>query len=162
MPDMRARFARHDKIDPGRIGPRIRRSHYFDLIAIAQQGTHRHQFAVDFHCGAMVADVGMDCVGEIHGGRTARQRKYFSFGREYINFVGKQIDFDMLQKFRRIAAALLDFEQGLQPLMRFLLHVVDIGIAGFIQPVRSDAGLGDFVHFVRADLDFYRCAERAE
>ncbi len=49
--------------------------------------------------------------------------------------------------------ALLDVEQRLQPLVRALLGFADFGVGALVQPVRGDAGLGDAVHRLGADLD---------
>ena len=57
----------------------------------------------------------------------------------------------------------LDFEQALQPAMRLLLRFGDVElVAALVQPVRGDAGLGDAMHVLRADLRFERRAERTE
>src|SRR5690606_27448172 len=44
-----------------------------DLVARTELGDERHDGAVDLGPDAGVADVGVECVGEIDGGRAARQ-----------------------------------------------------------------------------------------
>ena len=111
---------------------------------------------------AAVADIGMHRVGEIHRRGAARQRHDPALGREDIDLVGEQIDLDVFQKLGSIAAFVLDFQQALQPLVGFLLHVVDAGVAALVKPVRGHAGFGDLVHVLAADLDLDRRAEGAE
>ena len=61
-----------------------------------------------------------------------------------------------------VARGALDVEQRLQPLVGALLHFVDLGVGALVQPVRGDAGLGDAVHRLGADLDFDRRAVGAD
>ncbi len=117
---------------------------------------------IDFDRHGPVADIGMHCIGKIHGRGPARQGHDLAFGGEDIDFVREQIDLDVFQKFGSVAALVLDFEQVLQPLVGFLLHVADACFAALVKPVRGHARLGDLVHFLAADLDFDGRAERAK
>jgi hypothetical protein len=47
VPDLRARLAGHDVVEPGRIGVRVGRGDDLDLVAVAQLGAQRHQLVVD-------------------------------------------------------------------------------------------------------------------
>ena len=68
----------------------------------------------------------------------------------------------MLQEFGRIAALVRAFQQFLQPLVGFLVQVVDRFVAALVQPVRGHPGLGDLVHFTGANLDLDGRAKRTE
>ena len=46
--------------------------------------------------------------------------------------------------------------------MGALLHIADLGLRALVEPVRGNAGLGDPVHRMRADLDFDRHAVGAD
>ena len=46
-----------------------------DLIAVAQLGAQRHQFAIDAAGDAAIADIGMHRVGEIDRRRAAGHRE---------------------------------------------------------------------------------------
>ena len=116
---------------------------------------------VHFRADTAVADVGVDGIGKVDGACTARQCDNFSFRRNDICFVGKQIDFNVLQKFKRIVAARLQIQNILQPLVGAQRGFVFHGIARFISPVAGHAHFGDFVHFARAYLHFNRQAVRA-
>ena len=133
------------------------------LVAILQFGPQRHQFVVDPRGRAMVADVGVHRVGEIDGGRAARQRHDLALGSEDVDFLGKQVALDVLEKLLRVARLGLNLEQALQPAMRLQLRFGDVDLAiGLVQPVRRDARFGDAMHVLRADLRFQRRAERSE
>ena len=85
------------------------------------------------------------------------------FGSEDVDFFREKVALDVLQKFLGIARLGLDLEQALQPAMRLLLRLGDVELAaGLVQPMRGDAGLGDAVHVLGADLRLQRRAERSE
>ena len=109
-----------------------------------------------------MADIGVHGKGKVHRGGAARQRHDLALGREHIDFVGKQVDLDVFQKFGRVAMVGLDVEQRLQPAMGARLHVVERGIRRFVHPVRGHAGFGQPVHVGGADLHFDRGAVGAE
>jgi hypothetical protein len=160
--DMAARLAGRDVAQPGGIGFGVGGGDDFHAVAIFQFAAQGHELKIDFDRDATIADVGMHAVGEVHRRRSARQGKNFAFGREHVDLIGEQIDLEMLQEFRRVAALTQTFQQVLQPLMRLLMQVVDILVAALVQPMRSHARIGDFVHLVGTDLNFYRRAERPE
>ena len=82
--------------------------------------------------------------------------------REHVHLVGEQVDLDALEELLGVAA-LLHLDQVRQPLARALAAARVAGVvAGLVVPVRGDAGLGDAVHVLGADLHFDRHAVRAE
>ena len=162
MADVRARLAGDDIVEPGRVGLGVGGGDDFHAVAVFELGAQRHQFVVDLDGDAAVADIGVHGVGKIHRGGAARQRHDLALGGEDVDLVGEQVDLEVLQELDRVAALRLDLQQALQPLVGLLLQVVDAGVAALVQPVRGDAGLGDLVHVLGADLHLDRRAERAE
>ena len=73
--DLRARAAGAHEVQPGRVRPRAGRGDDLDDVAAAQLGAQRHRLAVDLGRDAVVADVGVDRVGEVDRRRAARQRQ---------------------------------------------------------------------------------------
>ena len=151
---MRARLAGNDVIEPGRIGFCMGCSHDFHPVAAPENGAQRRILAIYFCRHAAVADIGMHCVGEIHRGGVLRQRQYLALGRKYVDLAGKQINLEMFQEFQGIGGIAKRLQQALQPLMGFHMQIVEICIGTLIEPVRSNACLGDSVHFGRANLHF--------
>jgi len=49
----------------------------------------------------VVADVGVDRIGEVERGRVARQRENVALGREQVDLVRKQVDLDVFEEFQR-------------------------------------------------------------
>ncbi len=111
MTDLRTRLAGDGKVQPGGIGRRVRRSDDLHVVAIAQLGAQRHQLVVDLDGDAMVADVGMHRVSEIHGSGAAWQGHDVAARREHIDLVRKQVDLDVFEKLGRILVVSLDVEQ---------------------------------------------------
>ena len=65
-----------------------------------------------------MADIGVHGVGKIDRSGPARKRHDLALGREDIDFFGKQVALDVLQKFLGIARFGLNFQKTLQPAMR--------------------------------------------
>ena len=165
MANLRARTAGGGVVEPGRAGSCARLGDDLDAVAVFQPRGKRGIFVVDAGTHRAVADIGMDRVGKIDRRGTLAQRMNLAARRKHIHFIGKQINFDVLEKFQRIARTRLNFQKRLQPLMRFLLHVGKMPILGvhrFVHPVRGHTGFGDFVHANGADLQFHRRAIGAE
>ena len=80
--DARLCLGGDDKPLPGWRWRLCLRGHHLDLIAIRQFGPQRHQTAVDLGAHASIADLGMDGIGEIDGGRAARQLDQIALRRE--------------------------------------------------------------------------------
>ena len=153
VPDGAARLGRDHEIHPRRIGLGALGRDDLDRLAVAQHGAQRHQAPVHLGGDAAIADVRVHGVGEIDDGRAARQAQDLALGREHVDLVGEQVDLDALEEFLG-AAALLQLHQVREPLARaLLLHGVDV-LAHLVFPVRGDAGLGDAMHVVGADLHF--------
>ena len=91
-----------------------------------------------------------------------RQHNDLALGCKHVHLVGEQVDLDVFQELDGVVAFGLHVQQALQPLVRALLGGVDAGVAGFVHPVRGNAGLGHRVHFAGADLHFHRRAVGAE
>ena len=133
------------------------------MVAVLELGAQRQQLVVDPRGDAVMADVGVHAIGEVDGRGAARQRHDLALGREQVDLVREQVALDVLEEFLRIARFGLDLEQALQPAVGFALRFLEVELAArLVQPVRGDAGFGDTVHVVRAQLRFQRRAERAE
>ena len=104
----------------------------------------------------------MDGIGKIDRRRAARQGHDRALGREDVDLVREQINFDVLEKLLRIAGLLLHFQNAAQPFARPLVGAFRRAVASLVQPVGGDTGFGDLVHFVGADLHFNRHAEGPE
>ena len=85
----------------------MRGSDDFDLIAVGQLRRQRNEFVVNMCGNAAVADVGMHRVGKVDDRCTARQRQNPTLGGEHIDFVGEEIDLDVLKEFRRVTGRTL-------------------------------------------------------
>ena len=69
------------------------------------------ELMVDPRSHTTVANVGVHRVGEVDDSRAARQGQDLAFGREYVHFVGKQIDLDVFQELGGITGCTLQFKQ---------------------------------------------------
>ena len=136
-----------------RLVPRLRDD--LDDVAVLQPRAQRHHLAVDARADALVADVGVDAVGEVDGGRAARQRSHLALRREDVDLLGIEVDLQVLQELLRIAHLLLHLEQLPHPLEVALVAMV-ADAAFLVLPVRGDAFLGAAVHLLGADLHLER------
>ena len=124
-----------------------------DDIAVLKAAAERNHPAVDAGANALVADVRVDHVREIHGRGAARQRADLAFRREDVDVLGVQIDLQVLEEFLRIPNLLLHFEKLAHPLEIALVAV--IADASFlVLPMRRDPFLRAAMHLLRADLHF--------
>ena len=126
----------------------------FNGVAGFEFGTQGHHGVVDARGNGFVSDVGVDGVGEVYGCRAFGQRENFAFGRQDIDFVGEQIDFDVLKEFDGVRAAGLQIKDVFQPLVSIEDGFIDGVFTGFVYPVSGDAAFSYGVHFARADLNF--------
>ena len=154
LADGAARATGNGEIQPCRIGLGVFGSDDFNGVAGFEFGTQGHHGVVDAGGDGFVSDVGVDGVGEVYGCRTLRQRENFAFRRQDIDFVGEQIDFDVLKELDSVRAAGLQIKDVFQPLVSMEDSLIDGIFAGFVYPVSGDASFGYSVHFARADLDF--------
>ncbi|CPO62663.1 Uncharacterised protein [Bordetella pertussis] len=97
-------------IEPLRVRARGRRSDDFDRVAAAELGAQRDELAIDLGGDRLVADVGMDGVGEIDRRGAARQGNDLAARGEDIDRVGEQVDLDVFEELARIAGLALDVE----------------------------------------------------
>src|SRR5215210_5229402 len=86
-----------------------------DDVAVAKSGAERHHLAVDAGADALVADVGVDRVGEVDGCRVARERLDLAARGEDVDLLRIQLDLEVLEKLLRIVHLLLPLEQLAQP-----------------------------------------------
>ena len=154
LADGAARAAGNGEIQPCRIGLGVFGSDDFNGIAGFEFGAQGHHGVVDARGDGFVADVGVNGVGEVYGRRSFRQGKDFAFGRQDIDFVGEQVDFDVFQKFDGVRTAGLQVEDVFQPLVGMEYGLVYGVFAGFVNPVARNAPFGDGIHFACADLNF--------
>ncbi len=157
--DLQPGLAGHHMIEPRRVRGAVGRCDDLHMVAITQLGAHGHQLMVDARAGAALADVAVHFIGEIDDGGATRQFLDVPVGCKDIHLVGKEIDFQVLEKLARIAGLLLDFHQPLQPLECALLHA---DVAGLVQPVRRDAIFSHPMHVFRANLHLDQHAKRSE
>ena len=127
MASLRFRFFRYCRIDARAFAvttkstlaglPAALRRDDLDGLAVAQRCAQRHEAAIDLGRHAAIADVGVHGIREIDAGRIARQTADLALRREHVHLVREQVDPDALEEFLGVAA-LLDFDQLLQPLAR--------------------------------------------
>ena len=150
-----------DEVQPVAARLVARRRDHLDDVAVAQARAQRHHLAVDARADALVADVGVDRVGEVHRRRVARQRLHLALRREDVDLLRVELDLQVLQELLRIAHLLLPLEQLAQP-QEVLLVAVGADAPFLVLPVRGDPFLGDAVHLRGADLDLEREAALAD
>ena len=132
-----------------------------DDVAVAQARAQRHHLAVDARADALVADVGVDGVGEIDRRRAARKRLDLPLRGEDVDLFRIEIDFQVLDELVRIADLLLHFEKLPQPLeVALVAMVADAPFLVF--PVRGDAFFRVAVHLFGANLHLERHASLAD
>ena len=115
---------------------------------------------VDFGCYGLIAHIAVNGVGKIHHRGAARQADDFALGRHDINIIREEVDAHMLPKLRRVFGTLLNIHQRLQPFGGDALVVVTHFGMGFVEPVRGNTAIGDFVHGKTAQLHFNIHASR--
>ena len=117
----------------------------------------RHHVAVHLRADALMADVGVDGVGEIDRRGAARQRLDLAARGEAVDLFGIEVDLQVLDELLRIAHFLLPLDQLPQP-AEVLLVALRADAPFLVLPVRGDAFLGDPVHVDGADLHLERQA----
>ena len=163
MANMRARLAGDHEVQPGRVWPSARGADNFHRRAAFQGLRQRCQAAVDAAGNAGIADVGVHRVGEVDRRGAFRQLHDAALGREHVDLVREQVDLHALDKFQRVAGALLHFQHAFDPLPRAGVAALgQVFLVGFVQPVRGDAVVGQLFHFAGTDLDLDRYAVHAE
>mmetsp|Transcript_5506 Transcript_5506/g.9837 ORF Transcript_5506/g.9837 Transcript_5506/m.9837 type:complete len:306 (-) Transcript_5506:234-1151(-) len=112
----------------------------------------------------MVADIGVDGVGEVHRRGALGQGHDLGLGREDVDRVREEVDLDVLQELVGVAGFVLDVDQALQPARVGLLRNQRRGrlaATALVDPVRRHTLLGDLVHALGAQLELQRRAQRA-
>ena len=135
--------------------------HDLDDVAVLQVRPQRHHRAVDAGADALMADVGVNRVGEVDRSGAARQRLHLAPGREAVDLLRVEVDLQVLDELLRIADLLLPLDQLPQP-AEVLLVRLGADPAFLVLPVRRDAFLGDPVHVDGPDLDLERQAAVAD
>ena len=171
MPDLAPRPRGHDKIQPGRVRAAAGGRDDLNPLAVLKPGVERRELVVEPHPHALVADVAVNGVGEVHGGGALRQFHDPAFGGEGIDLVREQVDLDVFKEFLGVAGDPVHLNDIAQPFARAPVGAAAIpaaappgaGLAlGLVQPVRGDPGLGHVLHRAGADLYFNGHAKGAE
>ena len=113
----------------------------------------RHDAAVDLGADGLVADVGVDGVGEVDRRRALRQRLHLALRREDVDLVVEEVGAERLHELARVGLVLLPVQQRLHPGEPV---VVLLALAALVEPVRGDPVLGLLVHLPRPHLDLER------
>ena len=131
-----------------------------DDVAVAEPRPQRHHLAVHPRADTLVADVGVNRVGEVDRRRVARQRLHFTLRREDVDLFRIQLDLQVLQELLRVADLLLPLEQLTQP-QEVLLVATGADAPFLVLPVRRDPLLRLPVHLRGPDLHLERKAALA-
>ena len=105
-----ARFTGFDKTEPGRIWLGARSGNNFNCLAALQWLAQRGEAAADATGHTGITDICVDGIGKVYGSGACRQFKDAALGCEYIDFVWKQVNFDVLDEFQRITRVLLHLQ----------------------------------------------------
>ena len=127
-----------------------------DDLAVLQLVVERDHAAVDLRPDAVVADLGVDAVGEVDRSRVGGQVDHVAAGREDVDLVLEEVDLDRVEKRLGIPHLVLPLEQAAQPGQ--LLVEARVLASFLVGPVGGDPELRDAVHLVRPDLDLDRLA----
>ena len=109
-----------------------------------------------------MTDIGVNGIGKVNRRRTLRQGEDFAFGRQDIDFVGEQIDFDVLKEFDGVRAAGLQIKDVFEPLVGMEDGLIRSIFTGFVNPMAGNTSLSHSIHFTRTDLHFDRQTVRAD
>ena len=104
------------KFSQSRLGLCVGVADDLDDVAVLEARAQRHHAAVDARADALVADVGVNGVGEVDRGRAFRQHLDRAARRERVDLFGVEIDLQVRQELLRVAHFLLPLEQLAQPL----------------------------------------------
>ena len=130
-------------------------------VAVLEHVVQRHHARVDLRADAVVADLGVDAVGEVDGRRTGREIDHVALRREDEDLVLEEVDLERLQPLVRIAEVAVEVEQLAQP-GELGLDFDVAAVALLVAPVRGDAVLRAAVHGPGADLHLHRLPVRAD
>ncbi len=138
-----------------------RRRDDLDDVAVLEARTQGHHLAVDARADALMADVGVDGVGEIDRRRAARQGLHHALRGEGVDLFGVQLDLEVLDEFLRVGHLLLVLEELPHPLEIALVALI-ADAALLVFPVRRNTFLRHAVHLDGADLHLERHAVLAD
>src|SRR5207253_4746569 len=118
-------------------------------MELVAEGDHA---SIDLGAGATVANLGVNRVGEVDRCGLARQNEDLTFGRESVNLLRVEVDFQSGEEFVGIGDVALPLDNLAEPGEALLVLGGDGAVLIF--PVGGDAFLAHFVHFFGADLNF--------
>ncbi len=134
-----------------------------DLVAVTQFAPEWHHTAINLGADATVADLGMDCIGKVHGGRAFGQGDQIAARCEAEYLVLEHFELGMLQEFLRFGGMLDDVQEFTEPsVLRSGASVFAPAFAFLVIPVCGNAVFGDVVHLGGSDLEFDALAFRPE
>jgi hypothetical protein len=125
-------------------------------VSVLESIPEWHHLAVDPSAYALVADVGVDGVGEINGSRASWKRLDLPLGREEVDFFGIQIQLQAVEKLVRILDLALPVDDLAKPCEVADVFFFNGAAALFVAPMCRDTFLGDLMHFWCANLDLER------
>ena len=134
----------------------------FDDVTVLQFGSERDNTVVDLDRSGVVSDVGMDVVSEVQCRGRPWQGDDFGFRGKNVDRVGKEVDFDVFEKFSGIPCLLLDVQERLEPTQTVFLEIGQCFVFRLVEPMGGNTGFGDVVHFRCSDLEFDRSAVWAD
>ena len=161
VPDLGARLRRLDELEPVLVRLLVRVRDDLDRVAVAELVAQRDDHAVDARARAVVADRGVNGVGEVDRAAPLRQRLHVATRCEHVDLVAEQVDLDALEELGGIAKLLLRLHELPEP-AELLVGVGRDRLALLVLPVRGNAVLRDEVHLARADLDLDALAARTD
>lgn len=159
--DPRSGPAGLDEVEPAATRPLVRRSDDLDDISGLQMMLEWDQTAIDLGADAVIADLGVDGVGEIDGAAADRQFLDLAAGGEGEDIRLVQFAPDAVEEFARI----FDLVQRLDQLLQF---AEEPGIAGadllpfLVGPMGGNPFLGHPIHLFGTDLDLDEMAARPD
>ncbi len=163
------RGGRHE-VEPvaARLGVLVRED--LDAVTALEAVRQRDDHAVDLGAHAVVADLGVDGVGEVERRRVAPEAHDLALRREDEDLVLEEVDAQAVQELGGVAHLVVGgpVEASADPAdLRVDALVVGrhvaLGVAGaLVEPVRGDAVLGLVVHVEGADLDLDGARVRAD
>ena len=141
-----------DEVEPVAAGPvRSLGGEDLDDLAVLERVLQRHHPTVDLGADAVVTDLRVDAIREVHGRRVGREVDDIAARRENVDLVLEEIDLDGVQERLSVPHLALPFEQAAQP--GELLVEARILPPFLICPVGGDAELGHAMHLLGSDLD---------
>ena len=129
----------------------------FDHIPALEDGLDRNPAAVDSGPHGVMADFGVDAVGEVDRRRPLDHLPDIAGRGEDIDLVRKEVQLDGIHEFLVVGQLFLPFHKLAEP-----GHDLEIGHGGgpvcafLVVPVGGDPLLGDPVHLLRPDLELHQ------